>query len=275
MQRMIAKYFEKQTVERLARSEQALERALELNPDLSAAENVLAHLEVDLGRAEESMVRLLRRAKDRPADPDLYAGLTHACRYCGLLSAAIAANEQARRIDPRLRTSGAHNYFMLGDYERVLDFQPEGIPYMRNLALLMMGKKDEALDSLNSITISGENRLSHYVAALRYTILGDREAAAAELRRLFDIPDPEARFYIARGLAVIDKQEEALAQLRLAVDGGFFCLPTFARDPWLDSLRGTHEFTAIVHRAEARHRQAVIAFLTAEGNRLLGVTHPV
>ena len=62
MHRMIGKYFEKETVERLARSEHALKRALELNPDLSAAENVLAHLEVDLGRAEESMVRLLRRA---------------------------------------------------------------------------------------------------------------------------------------------------------------------------------------------------------------------
>jgi TolB-like protein len=275
MHRMIGKYFEKQTVERLARSEQALKRALELNPDLSAAENVLAHLEVDLGRAEESMVRLLRRAKDRPADPELYAGLTHACRYCGLLSAAVAANEQARRIDPRLRTSGAHNYFMLGDYERVLDFQPEGIPYMRNLALLMMGKRDEALDSLNRITMASENRLSHYVAALRYTILGDREAAFAELRRLFDIPDPEAKFYIARGLAMIEKREEALTQLHLAVDGGFFCLPALTRDPWLDQLRGTPEFTSIVHRAEARHRQAVIAFLTAEGNRLLGVTHPV
>ena len=47
----------------------ALNRALELNPDLSVAENVLAHLAVDLGRAEEAMVRLLRRAKDRPPTP--------------------------------------------------------------------------------------------------------------------------------------------------------------------------------------------------------------
>ena len=275
MHRMIGKYFEHQTTERLVRSEAALKRALELNPDLSAAENVLAHLEVDLGRAEESMVRLLRRAKDRPADPDLYAGLTHACRYCGLLSASLAANEQARRIDSRLRTSGAHTYFMLGDYERVLDFQPEGIPYMRNLALLMMGRADEALADLNRVTLSSENRLSFYVAALRYTIVGDREAAAAELHRLFDIPDPEAHFYIARGLAIVDKNDEAIEQLRVAVEGGFFCVPALTRDPWLDSLRTMPQFNAILRRAESRHRQALISFLSAEGDRVLGIAHPV
>src|SRR5688572_29162744 len=178
MHRMMGKYFEQNTFERLTRAEQCLKRALELNPDLSVAENVLAHLEVDLGRAEESMVRLLRRAKDRPADPDLYAGLTHACRYCGLMSASIAATEQSRRIDPRIRTSGAHTFFMLGDYARVLDFQPEGIPYMRNLALVMLGRREEALAEIAQITLDRTNRLSFYVEGLRATIHGDYAAAA-------------------------------------------------------------------------------------------------
>ena len=164
---------------------------------------------------------------------------------------------------------------MLGEYERVLDFQPEGIPYMRNLALMMMGKAEEALADLNRVTMSSENRLSYYVSALRYTILGDREAAAAELRRLLDIPDPEARFYVARGLAIVGKHDEALGQLRVAVDGGFFCVPALTRDPWLDSLRTVPEFTAILRRAESRHRQALISFLNAEGDRILGVGHPV
>src|SRR5688572_19793027 len=173
MHRMMGKYFEQNTFERLTRAEQTLKRALELNPDLSSAENVLAHLEVDLGRAEESMVRLLKRAKDRPADPDLYAGLTHACRYCGLLAASIAATDQARRLDPRIRTSGAHTYFMLGEYERVLDFQPEGIPYMRNLAQVMLGLGREALADLERVTLVENHRLMHYIHGLRETILGN------------------------------------------------------------------------------------------------------
>lgn len=275
MHRMLGKYTEKDPFERFRTAEHHLKRALELNPDLSAAENVLAHLEVDLGRAEASMVRLLRRAKDRAADPDLYAGLTHACRYTGLLAASVAAMEQAKRLDPRMRTSAAHTFFMLGDYERVLDFEAETIPYMRNLALVMLGQTDTALQELAAITVGPDNRLSHYIDALRETILGNRGPAAATLRRLGDIPDPEGRFYVARGLAHVGESAEALTILAGAVEDGFYCLAALTRDPWLDALRGTPEFAALVRRAETRHRQAVISFLNAEGDRVLGVAHPV
>jgi serine/threonine protein kinase len=274
MHRMIGKYFDTGTLERLARAEQTLNRALELNPDLTSAENTLAHLEVDLGRAEESMVRLLRRAKGRPADPELYAGLTHACRYCGLLGASLAATEQARRLDPRIRTSGAHTHFMLGDYERVLDFQSESVPFMRSLALVMLGRWDEARISLESIH-DATGRLASFVAALQLRVIGERERSVELLVQLSDIPDPEGRYYLARALAECGEHDKAIALLDNVVDGGFFCLPAFTRDPWLDPLRGYPGFTALVRRAEARHRQAVISFLSAEGDRLLGVTHPV
>ena len=85
-------------------------------PTCPSREHLYAHLEVDLGRAEQSMVRLLRRARERSADPELFAGLSHACRYCGLLQASLAAAEQARRLDPKIRISAGHTCFMLGDY---------------------------------------------------------------------------------------------------------------------------------------------------------------
>jgi hypothetical protein len=269
---MIGKYLEQETSERLARAEQALKRALDLNPDLSLAENALAHLEVDLGRAEASMVRLLRRAKDRPADPDLYAGLTHACRYCGLLSAAAAAAEQSRRLDARLRTTAPQVDFMRHQYARV--YEETADPYMRALALLMMDRPVEALSALEGLQLIAGHRLSFFIESLRHTILGDRERAGVELRRLRDIPDPEARFYVARNLSYIGAHDEALALMDTVVDGGFFCLPALAQDPWLDPLRGAPEFAAALRRAEARHRQAVISFFNGEGDRLLGVLHP-
>lgn len=275
MHRMIAKYVEGEAYERQYRAEASLKRALELNPDLSSAENVLAHLEVDLGRAEESMVRLLRRAKDRAADPDLYAGLTHACRYCGLMAASIAATEQARRLDPRIRTSGAHTHFMLGEYEKVLDFQLESIPYMRNLALVMLGRNAEALEELKRIDTGIASRLVFFTESLRHTIEGRTQDAVENLRRLTTIPDPEGRWYVARSMAYVGAKDEALALLEPVVEAGFFCLPAFTRDPWLDPVRGTPEFAAIVRRAETRHRQAMISFLSAEGDRILGVAHPV
>jgi hypothetical protein len=93
--------------------------------------------------------------------------------------------------------------------------------------------------------------------------------------RSIDIPDPEGRYYVARGFAYIGHADEALPLLASTVEDGFFCLAAFTRDPWLDSLRGTKEFADLVRRAEARHRQAMISFLNAEGDRVLGVSHPV
>ena len=275
MHRMLTKYVDDESHDRQQRAEAALKRALELNPDLSSAENVLAHLEVDLGRAEESMVRLLRRAKDRPADPDLYAGLTHACRYCGLMSASLAATEQARRLDPRIRTSGAHTHFMLGDYEKVIGFQPEPVPYMPLLALVMLNRHAEALEGLRAIDTGIMSRLVYFTESLRDIIEGRPEEALVNLRRQSTIPDPEGRWYVARSLAYIGAANEALPLLAAVVEEGFYCLSAFTRDPWLDPVRGLPEFAAIVRRAEARHRQALISFLSAEGDRILGVSHPV
>ena len=275
MRRLLGKYIGVEAAEHLARAEHALNRALELNPDLSMAENVLAHLAVDLGRAEEAMVRLLRRAKDRPADPELYSGLAYACRYCGLMAAAIAAAEQARRLDPRIRTSGANTWFMLGEYERVIDFQPEAIPYLPSMALLMLGRIDEAKTMLQGIDLASAGRLGIFIRALVSLVNNEPEASLQDFRKMIDIPDPEGRYYIARVMAYLGKNDEALPILAATVEQGFFCLTAFNRDPWLDSLRGLPQFTALLRHAESRHRQAVISFLTAEGDRILGVGHPV
>ena len=275
MLRMIGKYVDDDPSRELARAEASLGRALELNPNLSVAENVLAHIEVDLGRAEQAMVRLLGRARERPADPDLYAGLAHACRYCGLLRASLAAIEQARRLDPQIRTSGALTHFALGEYEIAHDFQAEPIPYLRNLALVMLDRREEALASLEAIDPVTPHRLRHFTSALVYLLKGDAEASMKALGPISELRDPEGRYYFARHAAYLGYREEALRLLTIAVENGFYCLPAIARDPWLDPVRGTPEFAAILRRAEARHRQALIAFLNADGNAVLGVAHPV
>ena len=95
-------YFEK--------AEAAFTRALELNPDLALAHHLYAYLELDLGRAQEAMIRLLERATRHRADPELLAGLVHALRYCGLLDASVAAFENAQRLDPNVLTSVCHTF---------------------------------------------------------------------------------------------------------------------------------------------------------------------
>jgi len=94
----------------LARAQQAFSRAFELNPELSLAHNLHTNLEVELGRAEDAMLRLLERARGRPGDAELLAGLVQACPYCGLREPAIAAYEQAHHLDRNIWTSVNHAY---------------------------------------------------------------------------------------------------------------------------------------------------------------------
>ena len=101
--RVIGKY--RADRESMSRAESALNRALEVNPDLSFADRVYAQIEVDYGRGQEAMVRLLRRVSIRANDPDLFARLVHSCRYCGLFEASVMAHERAQRLDPHVRTS--------------------------------------------------------------------------------------------------------------------------------------------------------------------------
>ena len=88
------------------------------------------------------------------------------------------------------------------------------------------------------------------------------------------IHDPEGLFYLTRLSAHVGDVEGALALFERVVAGGFYCFPTFARDPWLDGLRAHPEFKRVLGRAESRHREAAAAFRDARGEQVLGVSLP-
>ena len=104
----------------MRRAESCLQRALALNPQLASATRAYAQLESDLGRSKDALVRLLVGARAHDRDPELWAGLVHACRFCGLLSASAAAHERARPLDPQIATSVRHTYWLMGDITRAL-----------------------------------------------------------------------------------------------------------------------------------------------------------
>ena len=86
--RFISK-FSGEEVGTTALAEQALQRALAIQPHNSLALSVYALVQADFGRACEAMRDLLLRARERPNDADLCAGLVHACRFCGELTASV------------------------------------------------------------------------------------------------------------------------------------------------------------------------------------------
>jgi tetratricopeptide (TPR) repeat protein len=268
MHHVLAKYQPGGTQESLDNAEAAFRRALALNPDLTIAHKLFAQLEVDLGRAKDAMVRLLERA--HTADPELLAGLVSACRYCGLLDASAAAHARAVDLEPKIRTSVGHTWFVQADYARVATLRTADYPYIVAMAQLELGRGGDVLPILLELEPKLPGRLRDFALAAR-TLLEDRPAeSVAAVGRIIDsgFRDPEALFYLSRHLAHLNEGDRALALLERVVSSGYCCFPTMRRDPWLESLRKKPAFTKLQRRAEALHQEAADAFARLGGSQV-------
>ena len=118
----------------------------------------------------------------------------------------------------------------------------------------------------------GDITLRPLVQSLRMLLEGRRGEGLAALRTIAPgFRDPEGAYVFARQFAYFGDSATALALLARAVEEGYFCFSTMARDPWLDTLRVDPAFRKILDHAEARHREALAAFLQVDGDRLLGL----
>jgi hypothetical protein len=116
-------------------------------------------------------------------------------------------------------------------------------------------------------------RACDFIAAARTMIEGDAPQSVAAVRRIVTsaFGDPEALFYLTRHLARLNEVDFALDVFERVVDGGFFCYPAMARDPWLDPLRKNPRFLDLLSRAEAQHREAEKDFASVGGSLILGL----
>jgi TolB-like protein len=258
----------------VARAEECFKRALELSPDLPLAHNLYALLEIDEGRAQEAMVRLVRRGVSGNAQPEMFGALVAACRYCGLLEASVAAHERARALDRNIMTSVAQTYWRMGDEERALAVQ-KGIFLMDVLLSAEHGEKEEALRLIAERLASKElPEMVRTCLTAAKAIVEERPQACVDAARWWfdNLRDPEALYFMARLVAAVGANELALAQLKRSLEGGYILYRVLVReDPWLDGLRSTEEFQALVARSKVRYEEALGAFVDAGGPQLLGI----
>jgi TolB-like protein/tetratricopeptide (TPR) repeat protein/predicted Ser/Thr protein kinase len=259
--------------EGLRSADEAFQTALRLSPDLTMAHNLYTNLQVDQGRALDAMKRLLDRARRRRSDAELFAGLGHVCRYCGLLQAALRAQQEAHRLDPLIPTTINHTYFMLGEYQKALDFSGGDFGYALGLALSALGRTEEAISKLRQREEIIWRLGKLYLASLRALLEGNREEslqACDELKKA-TFRDPEGIYYLARQFSFLGEPERALETLSRAINQGFVCYPAMVRDPWLDAIRARTEFADLLRQANDRHREAAAAFVAGGGETLLGL----
>ncbi len=274
--RLLSKYSVAHNSENLMRAAEAFRRSLELNPDLSIALNLRANLEVEMGRGCETTVELMKRARLHPSDPELYAGLVHSTRYCGLLEASVAADRMAHRLDPTVPTSVGYTYWMQGDFAKAISGEHHNDSLFL-YSLTALGRLDEALRSYQELEQkyrSGGSITTAVFASQRAALQGNREeflAASAQIAQS-GFRDPEGLYFQARTAAFIHANDLAFEILEQVVRDGFLCHRSMDLDPWLDSVRGDAEYRRIHRMSEERHREARVRFLEAGGDRLLGIS---
>jgi serine/threonine protein kinase/tetratricopeptide (TPR) repeat protein len=272
--------------ENVRKAEASFGRALELNPELPLALNLHALLEIDQGRAPDAMVRLVARARAGSSQPELYAALVQACRFCGLLEASVAAHERAQQLDRHILTSVDHTWWHLREYDRALEYVTRRHygevsitnRFMRGVILAEQGRLDEALPALREVEQAKLTEFFRNVVCL-YRALheGQKEESLGAAERLLSRAlDAETLWQVARVLAYYGDQSRALEVFSLSLERGFIIYRILSRvDPWLDALRPTPEFGALLGEAESRYRAAVAAFEDVGGEQVLGPGAPV
>ncbi len=260
----------------LKRADEAFNRAFTLNPDLAIAHNLYTAVECDQGRAQKAMLRLLERARFRRNDPDLFAGLVQACRYCDELEASVAAHQRGCHLDSHLVTSAAHTYFLLGDYAKTIDcYGDKAGYYLDCAALAVLGDNKTALARLRERERLGgaTGAVKAVMRSLRAYLEGDFEEClkATEIGESLTPRDPELLYYMARHLARINERERAITILSSALDRGFLWATAITRDPWFSSLRASVPYVDLIRNAEQKRDEVHAAFLAAGGGQLLTV----
>ncbi len=209
----------------------------------------------------------------------LFAGLVHACRYCGLFDQSIAAHAEARRLDPNVPTSLEQTLLMTGDIDaliavarpRIVAGADDGIHV---IGLGLAGRRDQARRKLFEMRQS--SRIPLFEAWIEFLTVWLDQRVEEMLARLSTFnavkihEDPEAIFQYGWLLCDVGEHRAGLGHLQRAVEKGYFVAPTLAARPQFDALRDDADFRALLEQAETGRQQALASFREAGGERLLG-----
>jgi serine/threonine protein kinase/tetratricopeptide (TPR) repeat protein len=273
--RIVGKYIDG-TGNLQAQAEDAFQRALQLDPRLSLAHKFYAQLEADSGRAQHALVRLLGEAGRHGNDPELFAGLVHVCRYCGLYEQSMAAHAEARRLDPNVTTSIEQTLLMGGATDKLLELQrmndPSADGGARIMTLGFAGRLEEARQILLQMR-KGMN-LPAFEVWGEYLMAWLERRPADMVRGVLggmDIDhDPEAIFLQGWMLCDAGAPQAGVDHLRRAVASGYAGVQTLATSHAFDAVRSDPAFQSILADARASRETALTAFTGAGGEALLG-----
>ena len=245
-------------------AESAFQRAFALDPDLACAHQFYTLFEVDMGRADKALCRLLDRLEHHPAEPESLSGMVQVLRFRGLLPESVQANSEAVKLDPAVSTSVAHTFFLEGKYKSAIQaYTGRSGYYLDAAAWAALEDRKQAIDLLRERL--SKTPFSKLITALMTSLLAILEGKANDAIRIMDgadaSRDPEILVYFARHYCHAGSFDCSIGALEKAVRSGFTCTPeTLRSDPWLRPLGEHQGFDSLLSSAETLVEQARSGF---------------
>jgi tetratricopeptide (TPR) repeat protein len=231
-------------------SNAAYERALSLDPNVTAAAGFLAQNRAEAGDLSRAYADAKEMLKARPESAMNHFTMSYVLRYTGLLDEAQRECDNALAIDP-----GNYNFrscaiaFFENDKEaRALDFlrMDAGSEWSKDhvpVVYLRQGRTQEARRAVQDMT---ENPI--WMRSLLMACMDNKPAAEIDkLARqaetdLLPEKDSELKYLQATMLAYCGKDDIALRFLRKAVEQNYCAYVALQTDPLLAKLRRNPEF---------------------------------
>jgi DNA-binding winged helix-turn-helix (wHTH) protein len=236
----------------LSLAQAAFRRALAIDPHLACGHHFYTQLQIDLGESHAAAVRLIQRLVARGDEPESFAGLVQALRFCGQLEESVAAHDRATALDPAAMTSVAHTHFLRGDYQAALDAYTGTRYYLDAAAWAALGDVGRATTLLRERLAAGSlSPLMDGLMRSLLAILDDRRHDAITTMANTQIErEPEVTFYLSRHYALLESSTEAIGLLRRARQEGFTSSLTVQRDAAFARVRSHPSFAQELHEAQ-------------------------
>ncbi len=243
----------------------ALRRALAIDPHLACAHQFYTQLQIDIGESRLAAVRLVDRVRARGDDPETFAGLVQAFRFCGLLDESVAAHVRATALDPTIVTSVPHTHFLRCEYEATLDTYGGGTRYYLDAAAwAALGDTRRAAELLGQRLAQPLSPLmSGLLSSLLAILEGRGDAALGIMRNCAFSREPEVAFYLARHFAILGTETDSVQLIKRARSEGFTSSWTLKQDEAFKRVRSSPAF-----RRELEHCEGAEHFSRREVERV-------
>jgi len=238
-------------------SNQACERALQLDPNLTLAAGQLITNRVErgeLGKAYHAAQELVKR---RPESAQAHFVISYVYRYAGMLEEAANQCNTALALDPGnyIFRSCAWVFMDLGKTDRAADFVrldalSQWAAYVTPYVDLRAGNVAAAREAVKHMPTAARYHRDLFESCLQLRPASELDRLAHEAETSFPAePDPELWYNEGALFAYCGKKQAALHRLRSAIENNYCSYSNLLTDPLLDKLRADPDIDKLLTAA--------------------------